>query len=196
MEQQEAEALLADVRRQAESERERILSESRSRADRAREAAEAEVRATEAEAERQLERRLELDRARIFGDLRLEERMRLLRARRAAIAKAFAQARAAMATIGTARYRQTLAELIREALAAVGGEAHLQVSRADLESARAILSTLGFDTGVTDAGEAPLSVVAVSRDGLRRASNGLESRLAASETLLEEDVARILFGGT
>jgi vacuolar-type H+-ATPase subunit E/Vma4 len=196
VERQEAEALLADIRRQAESERERIVSEARARAERAREAAESEVRAMEAEAERQLGRRLELDRARIFGDLRLEERARRLRARRASIAKAFAKARAALADVDAARYRETLAELIREALASVGGDADLQVSRADLGSARAILSGFGLQTRVTDAGETPLTVVAVSRDGLRKASNGLESRLAAAETLLEEDVARILFGDT
>ena len=196
MAEREAEALLAEIRRQAALERERILADSRGRAERAREAADVEIRDMEAEAERHLKHRLELDRARVLGELRLEERSRLLRSRRRSIESCFERAAARIAEVEPARYRAALRELVREALESVGEGAELRVSGADVPAVRQILAALGSDAKVSEAELESGSVTALSRDGLRRARNGVRERLDASRTLLEEDVARILFGGS
>jgi len=196
----EVEVLLADLQAQAEAEREKLREETRQKVAEIRGGAEAEVRHIEEEAARRLERQLALDRERIHGRFRIEERRRNLEARRAAVALAFARARDLLVgRVGVHEhvdaYRRVLKRLVAEALEAAGRDADVEVARRDVGAAREILSSLGVSGSVRERGEEPGTIVAVSPDGLRRADNSLGRRLVQAERLLEEGVSRELFGG-
>lgn len=207
MPQTDVDTLLAEVTRQAEAERGRLLAEARRQVEEARGRTAEEIRRLEEEAARHLESRLAADRSRIIGRLRMEERNRMLELRREAIRRAFEQAGRRLAEGGGSReeYRRLLRRLIGEAVREVGGAAdlqqlgglaELQVARRDEELARTLAREMGLDCAVRGEGEEPGTVVASTGDGLRRVDNSLATRLRTAERVLEQEVSRLLFGGS
>jgi vacuolar-type H+-ATPase subunit E/Vma4 len=196
--QTDVDTLLAEVTRQAEAERGRLLAEARRQVEEARGRTAEEIRRLEEEAARHLESRLAADRSRIIGRLRMEERNRMLELRREAIRRAFEQAGRRLAEGGGSReeYRRLLRRLIGEAVREVGGAADLQVARGDKELARTLAREMGLDCAVRGEGEEPGTVVASTGDGLRRVDNSLATRLRTAERVLEQEVSRLLFGGS
>jgi vacuolar-type H+-ATPase subunit E/Vma4 len=193
----DVEVLLADLEAQAASERAKADDETRQKTDEIQARADAEIARIREQAESRLRRLVALDRERITSRFRIEERRRLLEARREALARVFSEARGRLAEgMDPAAYRAMLSRLAAEALAAVGKDADLEVAGTDLALGREIASGLGASGSVRERGDAPGTVVAVSPDGRRRADNSLATRLAQAERLMEEHIAAILLGGT
>lgn len=192
--QAQADVLLAEIRAQSEAERERILEQGRARVGAIRaEAAEA-IRRLQDEAERQLARRLAVDRDRILGEARLEVRARVLEARREWIGRAFQEARGRLEKrCASPEYADLLQRLIREAAEAAGREGELQVARQDLELCRRLVAELDLKLEVRAVTEEAGTVIVVTGD--RRADNSLRTRLEEAARSLEQAVARLLFGG-
>jgi vacuolar-type H+-ATPase subunit E/Vma4 len=189
---EEARVLLDEIRAQAEAERQRIVQEGRDRAAAVWEKAQVEVRRLEAEALRQLERRLAVDEDRILGEARLEAGGRLLAVRREWIERVFQLAGRRLAErCASPAYEDLLAALMREAAAELGGPGELRVAEADLELARKVARRLGLTHEVRGEGGEPGTMIAVSRD--RRVDNSLATRLQVAERSLEREVARLLF---
>jgi len=190
----EDQVLLAEIQAQAEAVRERVLAEGRGRAAAFRSQAEQEIRRLEAEATRQLERRLAMDKERIRGDARLAAGVRVLAAKREWVDRAFQAARRRLAErCASPQYGPQLKRLLREASAAAGGEVELRVAKADVELARSLVRELGLPQEVRAEGGEPGTAIAVSPG--RRADNSLETRLREACRSLEQEVARLLFGG-
>jgi len=184
--------LLQAIRSQAEAERERILAEGRARAEEVRARGREQVRGREEEALRALERRLAVERERILGESRLEERADLLGVRREWIQRAFRLAGRLLAErCATPAYEGLLAALLREAAAALGGTGELRVAEADLELARRLARGLGRAHEVRAEGREPGTALAVS--GGRRVDNSLATRLEQAAGSMERDIARLLF---
>jgi len=192
MPEPEVQALLEEIRSQSELERQRILEEGRSRVSEIRTRSDEQVRRLEAEAERQLQRRLSVDEDRLRGEARLESRTRVLAARRQWLDRAFQEARNLLEKrCSSAEYGKLLPRLAREAAAAVGDRGVLRVAQGDLELAR----TAGLDFEVRGEEGRKGTVIAMSPDGLRQADNGIWTRLEQAERTREQEVARLLFGG-
>jgi vacuolar-type H+-ATPase subunit E/Vma4 len=190
----EAQVLLAEIQAQSEAERERILEEGRRRVEAIRAEADEAIRRLEAEAERQLARRLAVDRDRILGEARLDVRARVLAARREWIGRAFQEARRRLGERGASpEYADLLRRLVREAAEAAGQEGELQVARQDLELCRRLVAELSLKLEVRAVTEQAGTVIVVSGD--RRADNSLGTRLEEAGRSLEQAVARLLFGG-
>ena len=193
MPEPEVQALLEEIRSQSELERQRILEEGRSRVSEIRTRSDEQVRRLEAEAERQLQRRLSVDEDRLRGEARLESRTRVLAARRQWLDRAFQEARNLLEKrCSSAEYGKLLPRLAREAAAAVGDRGVLRVAQGDLELAR----TAGLDFEVRGEEGRKGTVIAMSPDGLRQADNGIWTRLEQAERTREQEVARLLFGGS
>jgi vacuolar-type H+-ATPase subunit E/Vma4 len=196
MPEQEVQALLEEIRGQSEAERQRILEEGRGRVSAIRARAEEQIRRLEAEAERQLERRLSVDEDRLRGEARLESRTRVLSARREWLDRAFQAARSRLAErCSSAEYGELLPRLAREAAAAVGRQGILRVAQDDLELARKAVSESGLDFEVRGEAGQKGTLIAMSRDGLRRADNGILTRLEQTARSREQEIALLLFGG-
>ena len=192
MPEPEVQALLEEIRSQSELERQRILEEGRSRVSEIRTRSDEQVRRLEAEAERQLQRRLSIDEDRLRGEARLESRTRVLAARRQWLDRAFQEARNLLEKrCSSAEYGKLLPRLAREAAAAVGDRGVLRVAQGDLELAR----QAGLDFEVRGEERRKGTVIAMSPDGLRLADNGIWTRLEQAERTREQEVARLLFGG-
>ncbi len=192
----DVEVLLADLEAQAASQRGKEDDETRQKIAEIEAHAEAEIGRLREQAETRLRRLIANDRERIASRFRIEERRRLLEARRSALARVFSAARGRLTEgMDAGAYRAMLTRLAAEALAAVGTDAALEVARRDLALGREIASGLGATAAVQERGDAPGTVAAVSPDGRRRADNSLAPRLAQAERLMEEDLAAILFGG-
>jgi len=191
MPEPEVQALLEEIRSQSELERQRILEEGRSRVSEIRTRSDEQVRRLEAEAERQLQRRLSIDEDRLRGEARLESRTRVLAARRQWLDRAFQEARNQLEKrCSSAEYGKLLPRLAREAAAAVGDRGVLRVAQGDLELAR----KAGLDFEVRGEEGRKGTVIAMSPDGLRLADNGIWTRLEQAERTREQEVARLLFG--
>jgi vacuolar-type H+-ATPase subunit E/Vma4 len=189
------ETLLAELEAQAGGERAKLVEEARQKTEQARSRADAEIRGIEEAAARQLERAVALDRERIHGRFQIEERRRLLEARRAALTRVFAAARQRMGQrLAGSGYARALERRAAEALQAVGGEVNLEVARRDAAAVRQAAARLPAGAGIVERGDEPGTVVAVSRDGSRRADNSVAARMAQAERHLEDEVARRLFG--
>ena len=196
MPEPEVQALLEEIRSQSELERQRILEEGRSRVSEIRTRSDEQVRRLEAEAERQLQRRLSVDEDRLRGEARLESRTRVLAARRQWLDRAFQEARNLLEKrCSSAEYGKLLPRLAREAAAAVGDRGVLRVAQGDLELARTTVRELGLDFEVRGEEGRKGTVIAMSPDGLRLADNGTWTRLEQAERTREQEVARLLFGG-
>ena len=196
MPEPEVQALLEEIRGQSEAERQRILEEGRGRVSAIRARAEEQVRRLEADAERQLARRLAVDEDRLRGEARLESRTQVLAARREWLDRAFQEARSRLARLcASAEYGGFLRRVAAEAAAAVGGQGVLRVAPEEAELARGALLELGLDFEVLGEAGQKGSLVASSRDGLRRADNGVWTRLAQAAESREQEIARLLFEG-
>jgi vacuolar-type H+-ATPase subunit E/Vma4 len=196
MPEPEVQALLEEIRGQSEAESRRTLEEGQARIAEIRARSEGEVRRLEAEAERQLARRLSIDEDRLRGEARLELRTRVLAARRQWLDRAFQEARKRLEQrCSSAEYGGLLKRLTREAAAAVGGQGVLRVAEEDLEPARKAVQELGLDFQVRGEAERKGTLIASSSDGLRRADNGIWTRLEQVARSREQEVARLLFGG-
>ncbi len=196
MPEPEVQALLEEIRGQSEAESRRILEEGQARISELRARSEEQIRRLEAEAQRQLERRLSIDEDRLRGEARLELRRRVLAARRQWLDRAFQEARKRLEQrCSAAEFGELVPRLVREAAAAVGGQGVLQVAREDLGLARQAVQELGLDFEVRGEAERKGTVIASSSDGLRRADNGIWTRLEQAARSREQEVARLLFGG-
>jgi vacuolar-type H+-ATPase subunit E/Vma4 len=196
MPEPEVQALLEEIRSQSEAESQRLLDEAEGRLSEIRARSEERIRRLEAEAQHQLERRLSIDEDRLRGEARLELRTRVLAARRQWLDRAFQEARKRLEQrCSSAEYGELLPRLVREAAEAVGGQGVLRVAREDLELARGAVREL--DLGFEVRGEeGPRGIlVASSGDGLRRADNGVWTRLEQAGRSREQEVARLLFEG-
>ncbi len=183
------EALLAEVRRQAEGRREGILAEARARVEEIRRGAEEEVRRLEVEASRVLEARIAADTDRILGRRLLERQNRSLAVRSGWLRRAFDEARRQLAShLASDGWPRVLERLSREALRELGGEGELEVAQGD----EALLRHLPVTVRSTEAPRG--TVLAVSADRMRRVDNSLDTRLRNAERALEGEVARLLFG--
>ena len=195
MPDEQAQALLEEIRGQSEAERQRILEEGRGRAAAIRAEAEEQVRRLEAEAERQLERRLGVEEDRLRGEASLASRTRVLASRRELLDRAFQAARQRLLERqDSPEYGELLTRLIREAASAVGDRGELRVAEADAELGRNAVGQLGLGFEVRAEGGPKGTVIALSPDGLRRADNGLWTRLEQAGRTLEQEIARLLFG--
>ncbi len=196
MPEPEVQALLEEIRSQSEAESRRVLEEGRARVAEIRARVEGEVRRLEVEAERQLARRLAVDEDRLRGEARLELRTQVLAARRQWLDRAFQEARRRLEQrCASPEYGELLPRLVREAAAAVGGRGILKVAEEDVEPARRAVRELGLEFEVRGETSPQGSVIASSSDGLRRADNGLWTRLEQAGRSREQEVARLLFGG-
>ncbi len=196
MPEPEVQALLEEIRGQSEAESRRVVEEGQARISELRARAEGEVRRLEAEAERQLARRLAIDEDRLRGEARLELRTRVLAARRQWLDRAFREARSRLERrCSSPEYGELLRRLAREAATAVGGQGVLKVAPEDQELARGAVKELGLDFEVRGE-EAPRgTLIASSVDGLRRADNGVWTRLEQAGRSREQEIARLLFEG-
>ena len=195
MPDEQAQALLEEIRGQSEAERQRILEEGRGRAAAIRAEAEEQVRRLEAEAERQLARRLSVEEDRLRGEASLASRTRVLASRRELLDRVFQAARQRLLERqDSPEYGELLTRLIREAAAAVGDRGELRVAEADAELGRNAVGQLGLGFEVRAEGGPKGTVIALSPDGLRRADNGLWTRLEQAGRTLEQEIARLLFG--
>ncbi len=195
MEQAEVEVLLVELQSQADAERDKVREEARQKVAEIRARADAEARRIEEESARRLQRDVALDRERIHGRFRMEERRRSLEVRRKALARALERASQLVSErVRSATYGDVLKRLVSEALEAAGRDADFEVARRDADAARAILSALGGSGAVRDRGDEPGTIVAVSPDGLRKVDNSVHKRLTQAGRLLEEAVSRELFG--
>jgi vacuolar-type H+-ATPase subunit E/Vma4 len=202
--------LLAEIQAQAEAEREKILADGRTRAAAVHAKADEEIHRLEAEESRRIERGLAADEERFQGEARLAAAARVLGAKRRWVARAFESARRRLAELlSTTAYASMLKGLIGEAAAAAatgcgadgvggadgvdGAPCELLVCEADVELARRLASELGLPHALRAQGTQPGTVIALSPG--RRIDNSLATRLAEAERLLEQDVARLLFGG-
>ncbi len=196
MPEPEVQALLEEIRGQSEAESRRILEEGQARISELRARSEGEIRRLEAEAERQLARRLSIDEDRLRGEARLELRTRVLAARRQWLDRAFREAGKRLEQrCSSAEYGALLPRLAREAAAAVGGQGILRVAREDLELAGRAVRELGLDFEVRGEAARKGTLIASSSDGLRRADNGIWTRLEQAARGREQEIARLLFGG-
>jgi vacuolar-type H+-ATPase subunit E/Vma4 len=196
MPEPEVQALLDEIRAQSEAERERVLEEGRVRVSEIRARSREQLQRLEAEAERQLARRLSIDEDRLRGEARLAARTRVLAARRQWLDRAFQEARSRLAArCASAEYAELLLRLAREAAAVVGGQGVLEVADEDLEPARMAARELGLDLEVQGTARPKGTLVAGSRDGLRRADNGVWTRLEQVAESREPEIARLLFEG-
>jgi vacuolar-type H+-ATPase subunit E/Vma4 len=196
MSEPEVQALLEEIRSQSQAESRRVQEEAQGRLSEIRARSEEQIRRLEAEAQRQLERRLSVDGDRLRGEASLELRTRVLAARRQWLDRTFQEARKRLEQrCSSAEYGELLPRLVREAAAAVGGQGILRVAREDLELARRAVRELGLDFEVRGEEGPRGTVVASSSDELRRADNGVWTRLAQAERSREQEIARLLFGG-
>lgn len=185
--------LLAEIQAQAEAEREKILADGRTRAAAALAKADEEIRGLAAEESRRLERRLAADEERFQGEARLASAARVLNAKRRWVGRAFESARRRIAELSASpAWAPMLKGLIGEA-AAAGAPCELLVCEADVDLARRIARELGLSHALRAQGTQPGTVIALSPG--RRIDNSLATRLAEAERSLEQDVARVLFGG-
>lgn len=188
-------SLLADIDRQAETERTRILSEAEARVADIRKKSEEEIRHLEAEAEKQLENRIAVEGERIAGRLEVEGRAALLAAKRAVMQRVFDEARRrTTALISSAGYPRLFERLVREAAEALGEGAGFIVASEDVPLLHEVLGRIGLSGEVRGEARPRGTVVAVSKDGLRRVDNSVAVRLARAERAFEKEVAGILFG--
>jgi vacuolar-type H+-ATPase subunit E/Vma4 len=194
MPEPEVQALLEEIRSQSEAESRHVLEEGRARVAEIRARTEGEIRRLEAEGERQLEHRLGIDEDRLRGEAALGLRTRVLAARRQWLDRAFQEARGRLERrCSSAEYGELLPRLVREAAAAVGGQGLLKVAEEDAEAARTAVRELGLDFEVRGEAAPKGSVVAGSGDGLRRADNGVWTRLEQAGRSREQEIARLLF---
>jgi V/A-type H+/Na+-transporting ATPase subunit E len=188
--------LSALLEREASVEIEAIVAEARSHASTLVAAAQAEAEQLLAQRRRTAELQRDATLVRAHSAAQLEASALKLRAQHAAVRAAFDAARERLGAIAAdaPRYGGVLAELLEEAVEAVGADdvAAIHVAPADVAVATSAIAKLGRAFPVeADAGVA-LGVRVVSK---RRSAveNTLGARLAALEGELAADVSRVLF---
>ncbi len=192
----DAEELVAEIGKDAESERGRILAAGLKRAREIQAATEAQGKRLAEENARRLEARLAMERERIDGGLRIQGNRRRLEAMRESLAMSFDRARERLLGLSASgEYGRALARLVSEALEAVGDAGEVLVAAADGEACRALLAKLGIEATVRAEGAEPGQAVVTSRDGERTVDNSISTRLERLRVLREEEVARVLFRG-
>ena len=192
----DADELVAEISKEAESERERILAAALKRSQEFGAATEAQLRRLAEDNARRLAARLAMERERIDGGIKVEEGRRRLEAMREGLDAAFGRARTRLAELcASPRYAEAFAQLLREALAAIGDPGEIVVARLDEERCRALLAELGIDARVRAEGDEPGTVVVTARDGQRTVDNSIATRLARLQQMREEEIARVLFRG-
>lgn len=188
--------LSALLEREAGVEIEAIVAEARSHASTLVAAAQAEAEQLLAQRRRTAELQREATLVRAHSAAQLEASALKLRAQHAAVRAVFDAARERLGAIAAdaPRYGGVLAELLEEAVEAVGvGEvAAIRVARSDVAAARAAVAKLGWSLVVEPDDGVALGVRVVSK---RRSAveNTLGARLAALEGELAADVSRVLF---
>jgi vacuolar-type H+-ATPase subunit E/Vma4 len=188
--------LSALLEREASVEIEAIVSEARSHASTLVAAAQAEAEQLLAQRRRTAELQREATLVRAHSAAQLEASALKLRAQHAAVRAVFDAARERLAGIAAdaPRYGGVLAELLEEAVQAVGAGdvAAIHVAPADVAPAKAAVTKLALDLPVVADDGVALGVRVVSK---RRSAveNTLTARLAALEGELAADVSRLLF---
>jgi vacuolar-type H+-ATPase subunit E/Vma4 len=193
-----AELLWQDIQAQADRERAEIDARAEQQLQQARERAEEEIRRVELRAEREWQGRIEGERETLLGRNRLEERRARLAARRQSLDRVFTEAgRRIQAARQSEGYAALLGRLVREALLEAGTGAELVVSASEEPLCTRLLRESGLEAAVRgEEGLPPGTVLALSADGRRRVDNGLERRLERARAVLEDEVARLLWGTT
>ena len=192
---EDSDALLKAVHRQAEAEKAEILSQGRAEAQEICARAEAEIKKLEAEALRQADRELVAGKDRLLGQARMDKRNSLHCAKGKVLRDVFQQAGRDILTLRDGDgYRGILLALIGEAVGALGPGACVVVAKSDKGFCEGIAEELGGDCTIKASADDPGTVIATSADGRRRTDNSLYSRLARVEALSKHDVAAVLFG--
>jgi vacuolar-type H+-ATPase subunit E/Vma4 len=190
--------LSALLEREASAEIETIVTEARAQASAVVAAARAEAEQLLAQRRRAAEGGREATLVRAHSAAQLEASALKLRAQHAAVGDVFDAARARLTAIAgdAPRYGGVLADLLAEAVAAVGADdvASVQVAPGDVAVAEAAAARLGLRIPIEADGGVALGVRVVSK---RRSAveNTLHARLAAVEGELAADVSRVLFAG-
>jgi vacuolar-type H+-ATPase subunit E/Vma4 len=188
--------LSALLEREASAEIEAIVSEARAQASALVAAAQAEAEQLLAQRRRTAELQREATLVRAHSAAQLEASALKLRAQHAAVGGVFDAARARLKAIpgDTPRYGGVLAQLLEEAVEAVGASevASIHVAPADAATAKAVATRLGLQVPIEADGSVALGVRVVSK---RRSAveNTLTARLDALEGELAADVSRVLF---
>jgi vacuolar-type H+-ATPase subunit E/Vma4 len=187
-------ALISDITRQVESEIETIRADAHEQSGGKASEADREIERMRAEALRHMEGRLATDSNRLLGQAGLEQRGARLTEMRAALRKAFEDARKRIiARCDGPEYARLLERRLDEALRGVEGPVRVGVRRDDMALCRDVLARLGRQGEPYESGDAPGTVIVGSADGLRTVDNSLDTRLVRAEETMEGAVLRRLF---
>ena len=122
-----------------------------------------------------------------------QERVELLELKRKLLDETFQTARAKQRNMMTGNvYARCIAKLIEEAVATVGDEVRVSVAESDRQICRDVLDRMGV-SGTVDVADEPGTIIVTSRQGRKRVDNSLSTRIARAESLMQDQVARILF---
>jgi vacuolar-type H+-ATPase subunit E/Vma4 len=170
-EKPEAGTLFDTIEKRAAEEREAIRAEAEARAREIEAGARERIQRLKAEGMASLERTLASDAQRLLGEARVKGGREALQMKRRLLEEVFQSAGAEVERCSASPGSDTaFALLAEEAAAAVGQPCTLELRPAE---------------GI---------VRAASPDGRRQADNSPRARLARAQSILESDVARLLFG--
>ena len=186
-------ALLAAMRQQADQEKRQILDQAQTQVREIRAQGEAQVRTLREEAQREVDERVRAKGEHIQAETESDERSELLAVKRRLLQEAFDQAGQQLASSGEAdTYRACIEALIEQAVKAVGSNVCVTVAPRDKSLCEGVLARLGVTGSVQTDGRTG-TVIVTAQESKRRADNSLATRLTRAESLLQTEVARILF---
>jgi len=192
---EDIDALLSAMRRQARAETDQLLSDAQAQAREIHARADADIEAMEARALAEVEGQLAIEADRTLGTERMNRRQESLAVKRRLLREAFDRAGQAIRALqDPAACRRVLAELIAEALASVGPGARVTVAQSQADLCRQIVAEQGLDCTVQPGGGPEGTVIAASADGTRQVDNSLATRLARAEALTAGEVLAVLAG--